>query len=78
MEVIEAQVLDSTHLELVHPIQVPPGAKLLVAIEISEWLKEEHQAWIQMSIQRLSSAYGSDEPEYSLDLIKTPNPEFRS
>ncbi len=78
MEVREAQVVDSTHLELAQPIQVPPGAKVLVAIGVPELMAEEHQAWIQMSTQRLASAYGPNEPEYSSDLIKTPNPEFRS
>ena len=78
MEVREAQVVDSTHLELAQPIQVPPGAKVLVAIGAPELIAEEHQAWVQMSTQRLASAYGPNEPEYSSDLIKTPNPEFQS
>jgi hypothetical protein len=65
-------------LELAQPIQVPPGAKVLVAIGVPELVAEDHQAWIQMSIQRLASTYGPNEPEYSPDLIKTPNPEFRS
>jgi len=78
MEIREAQVVDSTHLELAQPIQVPPGAKVLVAIGVPKLITEEHQAWIQMSAQRLASAYGPNEPEYSSDRIKTPNPEFRS
>ena len=78
MEVREAQVVDSTHLELAQPIQAPPGAKVLVAIGAPELMTEERQAWVQMSTQRLASAYGPNEPEYSSDLIKTPDPEFQS
>jgi hypothetical protein len=78
MEVREAQVVDSTHLELAQPIQARPGAKVLVAIGTPELMAEEHEAWIQMSTQRLASAYAPNEPEYSSDLIETPNPEFRS
>ena len=77
MEVREAQVVDSTHLELAQPIQVPPGAKVLVAIGVPELMAEEHQAWVQMSTQRLASAYGPNEPEYSSGLIKNPNPELQ-
>jgi hypothetical protein len=29
-----------------------------------------------LSEQALAEAYGPDEPEYSLDLIKEPNPEY--
>jgi hypothetical protein len=78
MEVIEAQVLDPTHLELAHPIQLPSGAKVLVAIRTPESIAEERQEWIKMSIQNLASAYGPNEPEYPLELIKTPNPDFQS
>ena len=77
MEVREAQVVDATHLELAQPIQAPPGAKVLVAIGAPELMAEERQAWVQMSTQRLASAYGPNEPEYSSGLIKNPNPEFQ-
>ena len=39
MEVREAQVVDPTHLELAHPTQVPPGAKVLVAIGVPELMQ---------------------------------------
>jgi hypothetical protein len=78
MEVIEAHVLDSTHLELAHPVQAMAGEKVWVAIGSSQGVAEEHHDWVQMSMQKLSSAYGPDEPEYSLDRIKIPNTEFQS
>ena len=78
MEVREAQVVDPTHLELAQPIQARPGAKVLVAIETPELMGDERDAWGRMSTQRLASAYGPNEPDYSSDRMKTPNPEFRS
>jgi hypothetical protein len=31
----------------------------------------------KLSAQKLEGAYGEDEPEYSLSLVKQPNPEFQ-
>ncbi len=76
MRIIEAQVLDATHLELTRPIQVPRGSKILISITAPESDKE-HKEWVEMSLQYLQSAYGPDEPDYSLERIKIPNPEFK-
>ncbi|HEV2764915.1 MAG TPA: hypothetical protein VGV38_18175 [Pyrinomonadaceae bacterium] len=37
---------------------------------------EEREGWPRLSAERLADAYGEDEPECSLDLIKEPNPEY--
>jgi len=40
-------------------------------------IPEEHrEAWLQASAGQLNRAYGDDEPEYSLELVKQPNSEF--
>jgi hypothetical protein len=75
MQVIEAQVMDATHLELTSPIQVPRGSKVVISIVTPE-IDKEHKEWIEMSLQRLQSAYGPDEPDYLLTRISAPNPEF--
>jgi hypothetical protein len=36
----------------------------------------EHEDWARLSLQALGKAYGEHEPEYSLDVIKEPNPEY--
>ena len=77
MQVMEAQVVDATHLELTRPIQVPCGARVLVSIATAD-VDKEHAEWVQMSRHQIRSAYGPDEPEYSVTRIKTPNPEFES
>jgi hypothetical protein len=38
---------------------------------------EEKEAWINLSIERLGSACNPDEIEYSLDLVKEVNPEYK-
>ena len=41
------------------------------------WLDEsEHADWLRLSQQTLANADGAEEPEYSLDAIKEPNPEY--
>ena len=56
------------------PIELQPGTRLLVTIiSPSETEREE---WLNYSMQLLGKAYGDDEPEYSLGLIKEHNPEY--
>lgn len=38
--------------------------------------KLDREDWLRLSALGLERAYGEDEPEYSLDLIKKPNPEY--
>ncbi|MFZ2957486.1 MAG: hypothetical protein WA705_11395 [Candidatus Ozemobacteraceae bacterium] len=75
MQIIEAHVVDATHLELMLPIQVPSGARVLVSIATPE-ADKEHGEWVKMSLQRLQSAYDPDEPDYSLARLQIPNSEF--
>ena len=35
----------------------------------------EYADWVQISKSGLAGAYGNNEPEYTPDLIKEPNPE---
>lgn len=37
---------------------------------------EEREDWHILSKMGLEGAFGDDEPEYSLDLIKDPNPGY--
>ncbi len=47
--------------------------KLLILLE-----ENEMNEWHQFSGQHLSSAYGNDEPEYTLGMLKEPNPDYKS
>jgi len=74
MRTIEAQVIDNTHLRLLRPIQLPELTRVIIAVMPSEG--DERAAWLRASAGWLSHAYGDDETEYSLELIKQSNPEF--
>ena len=73
---VEAQVIDSRHLKLKRPIKIAPGSTVMITIEHAEGVAEEME-WYLLSSQGLEKAYGEDEPDYSLDRIKIPNPEYQ-
>ena len=76
MTVLEARMVDATHLELSEPIDLPPGRRLVVSgLEADEQV-EERQGWLAASEESFLAAYSDSEPEYSLDLVKEPNPEY--
>lgn len=74
--VLQARVVDATHLELTEPIDLPQGQSILVAVtEVTEE-PEERRQWLAASETTLQAAYGDSEPDYSLDLLKERNPEY--
>lgn len=73
---VEAQVIDSRHLKLKKPIKIAPGSTVMITIEPAEGVAEE-QEWYLLSSQGLEEAYSENEPDYSLERIKIPNPEYQ-
>jgi len=73
---VEAQVIDSRHLKLKKPIKITPGSTVMITIEPAEGIAEE-QEWYLLSSQGLEEAYSEGEPDYSLERIKIPNPEYQ-
>ncbi len=79
MNITVASVVDSTHLELDIPINLPNGTKVRVVIDSYEsGLNDEKDLWSNLSSSSLSKAYGNDDPEYSLQMIKEPNMDYKS
>ncbi len=76
MTVLEARMVDATHLELAEPIDLPPGRRLVVSVLETAELVDDRKEWLAASGETLRAAYSDSEPEYSLDLIKEPNPEY--
>jgi hypothetical protein len=72
---VEAQVIDSRHLKLKKPINITPGSTVMITIEATEAIAED-QEWYLLSTQGLNEAYNEEEPNYSVDMIKIPNPEY--
>ncbi len=56
------------------PVELSPNTKLLVTVVQPS--SSEEVEWQSFSAQNLERAYGEDEPEYSLGLIKEWNPDY--
>lgn len=65
---------DGTQILLDDPVELQPNTKLLITV-IQE-PETERETWFNFSTQGLAAAYGDDEPEYPLTLIKESNPEY--
>ncbi len=79
MNISEASVIDSTHLELDKPINLPKGTKVRVVIDPDDSsLSNEADLWSNLSSSSLAKAYGINDPEYSLKMIKEPNMDYES
>lgn len=76
MVVVEARVIDATHLELAKPIAALSGKRLLVSVAGSEDTNAERAVWSAVSASSMGRAYGESEPEYSADMVKEANPEY--
>lgn len=46
------------------------------AVGVDNAGNEEHRSWSGLFLSNLESAYCEDEPEYSDNMLKSPNPEF--
>lgn len=67
---------DGEHICLDEACTLEPGTPLLVIVLPQRRDESEHEDWIRVSQQTLARACGEEEPEYSLDTIKEPNPEY--
>ena len=65
---------DGSQIQIDDPFEMQPNTKVLITIVPTE--DAERMAWHQFSVQGLAPAYGDDEPEYALNLIKEQNPTY--
>lgn len=68
---------DGKSIILDAPFELHPHDKLLVTILKPESESDERKDWIASSLSQLNKAYSKDEPDYSLSMIKEPNPEYK-
>jgi hypothetical protein len=74
MVLIEAKVVDSTHLELSKPITANRGKTVFVAVAEFSEKDVERQQWLARSAAALQAAYGASEPDYTPAMVKENNP----
>lgn len=65
---------DGERILLDEPFEMSPNTPLLVTI-LSE-TDADREDWLRLSAARLETAYGPDEPEYSLSSVRELNPHF--
>lgn len=66
---------DGRQILLDEPFEIEPNTELIVTI-LPKSSNGEREDWARLSLESLARAYGDEEPEYSLDLIKEANPEY--
>ena len=75
MQIITLQAhFDGKQILLDEPYELAPNTKLVVSV--IHMPDEEREDWTRFSLANLERAFGDDEPEYSLDLIKEANPKY--
>jgi hypothetical protein len=68
---------DGDRIRLDEPFPLDPGTPLNVVVVLQDQeLENEREGWALFSRLGLAGAFGDEEPEYSLDLIKEKNPEY--
>lgn len=78
MELFEAKVMDSTHLELSRPITAGRGRKVLVTVSVVDDTDEERRQWGAVSAASLQAAYGDSEPDYPASMVREGNVDYRA
>ena len=68
---------DGQHIRLEEDYPLPANARLLVTVlpsAASDSEDEFRRGWYGLAAESLAGAYGADEPEYTPDMLKEPNP----
>jgi hypothetical protein len=68
---------DGEKIVLDEPFDMKPNTQLVVTVvpKTDGESDEEREDWANLARQSLARAYGDDEPEYTLDMIKEWNPQ---
>lgn len=75
---LKATVVDSTHLALSRPIPVGTGQVVYVAFFRPETGQDESRQWQAASRATLAHAYDTNEPDYSVAMVKEDNADYQT
>ena len=65
---------DGQQILLDEPCELEPNTRLIVTVLPNH--DSERESWLRLSADGLRQAYGDNEEDYSIDLIKDPNPDY--
>jgi hypothetical protein len=66
---------DGEHIQLDEPCDLAPDTPVMIIVRPEE-SEDERDEWRIAAGLLLANAYGEDEPEYPLELIKESNPDY--
>jgi hypothetical protein len=71
---------DGEQIRLEDDYPLPKDARLLVTVLPSPGEREEEfrRDWYGLAADSLAKAYSHQEPEYTLDMLKEPNPDYEA
>jgi hypothetical protein len=71
---------DGQQIRLEEDYPLPRNARLLVTVlpPAAEGEDDFCQSWNRIAAQSLGGAYGDDEPDYTMDMLKQANPQYES
>lgn len=67
---------DGQEIRLDVPFAMKPNTRLIITVLPETVSEQEQTLWYNLSIEGLSRAYGDDEPDYHIDLVKEMNADY--
>ena len=67
---------DGKQILLDEPFDLEPNTRLLVTVLPDQLIADERKEWLPLSKKRLAEAYGAEEVEYTIDMVKRKNPDY--
>lgn len=69
---------DGEYIRLEDDFPIPKNARLLVTVlpNAADADPAFRDFWQKLSAQSLAGAYGPNEPDYTLDMVQEPNPDY--
>ena len=65
---------DGEQIQIDEPFRLEPDTQLAVTVLPKDQTMDTD--WLLLCSEGLAAAYGDTEPEYPLDLIREPNPDY--
>jgi hypothetical protein len=76
MRILEALVVDATHLELSEPIALQQGKRVVVSVAQLGDRDADRDGWLSASAASLEAAYGDEDPDYATSRVREVNSEY--
>lgn len=67
---------DGKRIVLDEPFELETNTRLIVTVLSDQRVSDERETWLQLSRRGLEHADGENEVEYTMDMIKRPNPAY--